>query len=207
MLPSLSYFNLFLIFTVQKIIPFSILRFLSLRPWLFTLASMSAMFFILRALTQISSMFILIFFSSVTNGLWVLRGVYVGSPWFIFMLFYSVILFCIVFSLQTLKIFKVSDLRGLPFSEGLLLGLQFLNLGGLPPLVGFLIKLIMIKQLALISFRIIRLLVVASILMLYIYVTFAQQIYCFNSLNKLSASSSATCYSTLVVLGGSGLFM
>ncbi len=60
---------MWLIFTVQKIIPLTILSFLKLNPFVFGLTLFGGLFFILGRLSQVRSLFMLIFLSSVANGI------------------------------------------------------------------------------------------------------------------------------------------
>jgi len=64
---------------VQKIIPLTILTFLKLNPFVFGLTLLGGLFFILGALSQVGSLFMLMFLSSVANGMWALRLVGVGG--------------------------------------------------------------------------------------------------------------------------------
>jgi len=69
------------------------------------------------------------------------------------------------------------DVNKLGGVEGRLLSFNFLNLGGLPPLAGFLAKVILIKRMIIQSLLIIFRLILASLLVLYLYVVFRYQTY------------------------------
>jgi len=180
MLPAIDWISIWLVFTVQKIIPLTILRFLKLSPAVFSLMLAGGLFFILGSLSQVGSLFMLIFLSSSANGMWALRAVSVRGSWGLFMRAYSLLLLGVILRFKALKITTVGRLANVRLSRGLLLSLLFLNLGGLPPLLGFLIKLIIIKQLTHLSFFVLRVLILSSLGVLFVYVSVTHQSYCFN---------------------------
>nr|YP_009743041.1 NADH dehydrogenase subunit 2 [Eurytemora affinis]QIJ60005.1 NADH dehydrogenase subunit 2 [Eurytemora affinis] len=204
MLPSMSWMSMWLIFTVQKIIPLTILSFLKLNPFVFGLTLFGGLFFILGSLSQVSSLFMLMFLSSVANGMWALSVVGVSGNWGMFMGAYSLLLLSVMMSFSALKISSVGSFANVGLSAGLMLSLQFLNLGGLPPLLGFLIKLMMMKQLVSVSFLVLSALILSSLGVLFVYVSVTHQSYCFNSALKISNGGqwvSMLSYFTLAVSG------
>ena len=205
MLPRMEWTGVWLIFTVQKIIPLTILSFLKLSSFVFTLALLGGLFFILGGLSQVGSLFMLIFLSSVANGMWALRLVRVRGRWGLFIIAYSVLLLGVVLTLKALKITRVGRLSNIGLIGGLTLRLQFLNLGGLPPLFGFLIKLIIMKQLVCISFFVLTALVLRSLGVLFIYVSVTHQSYCFNSTLKISNGEQWVGVLSYFTLAASGL--
>ena len=204
-LPTIGLTRIYLIFTVQKVIPLALLRFLKIRPIFLRLAIVGCIFFIFGRLGQVGSLWLLLFLSSISNGLWVLRNVGVGGQWGLFIFFYSLLLIGLIIGLDCLGISKVGDLRRRSFITRVLLGLQFINLGGLPPLLGFLIKLIIIKQLTRLSFLMLGGLVLVSLRVLFIYVYFTYKVYCFNRVCKLSNDRGLLKSLRVVTLSGSGL--
>jgi len=110
----------------------------------------------------------------------------VGGRWGLFMVGYSVLLLRVMLRFKALKITRVGRLSNARLAGSLILRLQFLNLGGLPPLLGFLIKLMIIKQLVYLSFFVLAVLVLRSLGVLFVYVSVTHQSYCFNSSLKIS---------------------
>lgn len=204
-LPRIEWIRMWLIFTVQKIIPLTILSFLKLNPFVFTLALLGGLFFILGGLSQVGSLFMLMFLSSVANGMWALRLVGVGGRWGLFMVGYSVLLLRVILRFKALKITRVGRLSNARLAGGLILRLQFLNLGGLPPLLGFLIKLMIIKQLVYLSFFVLAVLVIRSLGVLFVYVSVTHQSYCFNSSLKISNGGQWVGALNYFTLAASGL--
>lgn len=203
-LPRISWIRMWLIFTVQKIIPLTILSFLKLNPFVFGLTLFGGLFFILGRLSQVRSLFMLIFLSSVANGIWALRVVGVRGNWGIFIGAYSLLLLRVIIRFRALKISSVGRFANVGLRAGLILSLQFLNLGGLPPLLGFLIKLMIIKQLVSVSFLVLSALILSSLGVLFVYVSVTHQSYCFNSALKISNGGQwvrMLSYFTLAVSG------
>ena len=146
----------------------------------------------------------LIFLSSVANGIWALRVVGVRGNWGIFIGAYSLLLLRVIIRFRALKISSVGRFANVGLRAGLILSLQFLNLGGLPPLLGFLIKLMIIKQLVSVSFLVLSALILSSLGVLFVYVSVTHQSYCFNSALKISNGGQwvrMLSYFTLAVSG------
>jgi len=68
MLPTIGNMRIYLIFTVQKIIPLVIIRFLKISPMIIILVLRGCLLFIISSLRQTRSIPMLIFLSSVVNG-------------------------------------------------------------------------------------------------------------------------------------------
>lgn len=175
-LPNIKYYEIFLIFTIQKVIPLTILSYVGLAiVWLIVLR-ISRFIYIIYSLTSVSSIFILIFLSSSRNGLWMLSLIRINGQWIIFLLFYSLILFSVVISLNVLNVKKLNDSLSSGFSS-LVIAIQFFNLGGVPPFIGFLVKLMILKLIVGLRSLIIIFLLIVSLIVLYIYVVMFYQLY------------------------------
>lgn len=204
-LPRIDLIRIYLVFTVQKIIPLTLLRFIKVGGFIYIFIVVRAILFLLSRLTQVRSLFILILLSSIVNGIWALRCVGARGQWGLFIFFYSLILLGAIVCLNSIKIFKVGNLANKPLIGGVLVSLQFLNLGGLPPLLGFIVKLMIIKQLAFLSFRVLAGLLRISLIVLFIYVSFAHQRYCFNRNLKVSGRSGWASWIRALTLVSSGV--
>ena len=88
-----------------------------------------------------------------------------------------------------------------------LVGLQFLNLGGVPPLMGFFLKLIMLKVVIVESLVLSITLVLLSFLILYAYVTLFYQVYCIGGarINSVYGAHRLLVVVVAVSLIGAGL--
>lgn len=98
--------------------------------------------------------------------------------WLVYIFVYSYVLFILVFRLGKLKIYKLNDMFGLHKYAAFIVAVQLFNLGGVPPLVGFLLKLIMVKQLVSVSVGLVFILVLLSLLLLFVYTRVFYQLYC-----------------------------
>lgn len=99
------------------------------------------------------------------------------GSWLIFLALYRFILAGVVIVLITGKITKFSDVALIDNSKKFNTAIYFLNLGGVPPLIGFAVKLVVLKSL--VDIRILQLfmLVLLSVIVLYIYVRIMYQAY------------------------------
>ena len=94
------------------------------------------------------------------------------------MIVYSFFLLVLIATLKSLFIFKINDLFKLNKEGAYLIGLQFFNLGGVPPIAGFLIKLIAIKIIILSNAMLVLVLVGLSLITLYMYTAVFYLVYC-----------------------------
>lgn len=101
------------------------------------------------------------------------------------MIFYSFMLFILILCLNKIKLFKVNQLFFVPTTSLVILGLQFFNLGGVPPLGGFLIKLFMLKYLVTLSLNFALFILLTSLGLLFLYVIFFYQGYNISPVTKL----------------------
>ena len=173
----INYYELFLILTLQKVIPLIILSQIGLRFWLLILIITRGGFYLFVRINSNCSISYILFLSSVRNGGFIIRRVLVGS-WAAFLAGYSIILVPAVMLLSQVKSSKLRDLRFGPLLVLVGLAVQFFNLGGVPPLIGFSVKLIVLKSLTSLRLGLILVLLLTSFLVLYIYLTLFFQVYC-----------------------------
>lgn len=177
-LPSLGYIEMFLLLRVQKFIPLVILsQILIPLPALYILIVRCVLFLLFR-LNKVGSIYMLMFLSSSRNGLWVLSSLFRVRKWFLFMLVYTVIMGATLVLLNGLIIFKLNDLLCRGYLGSLLVGLQFFNMGGLPPFLGFILKVIIIKAALIVRTGLTMILIFTSLLIMYLYTTTLYQTYC-----------------------------
>lgn len=168
--------ELVLLLTVQKFIPLIILSQLGLRDAIMmVLILLRGAQIVVRANSNFSFRYIL-FLSSVRNGIWIvvslLRGV-----WFTFLLLYSAILMGLVAVLISGKIIKFRDVAFRDPVKKMRVAIYFLNLGGVPPLMGFAVKLIVIKSLVDVRMISVFILITLSVIVLYVYTRMMYQAY------------------------------
>nr|YP_007026895.1 NADH dehydrogenase subunit 2 [Metacrangonyx remyi]CCI69559.1 NADH dehydrogenase subunit 2 [Metacrangonyx remyi] len=140
------------LFTLQKMGPFILMSYMcTLKPSIINLiyffSLMSAIVGALGGLFTSSLRKILVF-SSISHGAWMLlalmNSIYL---WGVYFMFYSVILLSVLYILSE---FNLSNLNHLflkvNFFSSFSLGVSVLSMGGLPPLSGFLPKLILMTN-------------------------------------------------------------
>lgn len=209
-LPNLGYIEMFILMRIQKFIPLIILRQLKVSRVILRIIVGRTLIFLFIRLNKVGSLFILLFLSSRSNGLWILRGVNRGGQWIIFTAIYRLILGVSLILLRSIKVYKINDLLGTNYVGAMGVGLQFLNVGGLPPLMGFILKIIMIKVIIHVRLLITIILILRSLLIMYIYTTTLYEIYCIIDSYEFSrplVGSAAVSILTAFSLLGSGVLI
>jgi len=179
----LDWFTIFLLLTIQKIIPiialFLILN-LNLTKFLFFFLVISSLFGCLGGIGQ-RSLRIIISYSSVRHLSWIIRIIYISRfYWLKYFIIYSLILFNVLISIYKNKIYRLRQLFGIDFNSIIL----FFSLGGLPPFLGFFIKVIVINSLINLNYYFILIILLASSLIrLFYYTRLRMFIYLNNNIN------------------------
>ena len=176
-LTGIRYSRMFLLFTVQKFIPLFIISqiiFIELWVWLLVLR---LLVILLIMFNNLGSIYLLLILSGALNTVWILRRVSKGGRWVGFLLVYRAVLGALVLSIRKRIVIKVNDVAGLNWRESFLIRFHLLNLGGLPPLVGFLIKLKLLKPITIISLSLRLALVIGALAVLYLYVVYCYQVF------------------------------
>lgn len=205
-IPSLGYSEMFILLRVQKFIPLIILRQLALTFTTIFILVVRSLVFTLLSLNKIGTISILIFLSSRRNGLWVLRSLFSVIKWVVFILTYTIILGVIIWLLKTLKIFKMNDMLNTGHGGSLMIGLQFLNMGGLPPFTGFMLKVLIIKGVILFRRVLTITLIFIRLLIIYLYTTTLYQVYCASDRYSFNPTSYRSVYLTIIwVLSSLGI--
>nr|YP_009681588.1 NADH dehydrogenase subunit 2 [Dicyrtomina saundersi]QDO72009.1 NADH dehydrogenase subunit 2 [Dicyrtomina saundersi] len=140
----------FLILTWQKIAPFMFLSY-SNSNLLFLFLAVSAFVGALGGLNQ-NPLLGLVAYSSMIHGAWMISGVVISvKTWMVYFLLYSLIMLGFFLWLYIFKVKKVSDLMKmyLTNTSKLTFSMNILSMGGLPPFLGFMGKLVVIKKMIL----------------------------------------------------------
>nr|QUL60396.1 NADH dehydrogenase subunit 2 [Terrapotamon thungwa] len=150
----LSWPQAILLMTLQKITPMILISYLSFSPILMQVILLSAILSaVIGALgglntTQLRKMMT---FSSINHMSWMLISILISDMfWMTYFLFYSLISSSIMILFNLFQTFTLSDL--MKFSQSnptliLLIPLNFLSLGGMPPFAGFIPKWMLIQLL------------------------------------------------------------
>nr|YP_022487.1 NADH dehydrogenase subunit 2 [Tetraclita japonica]BAD20513.1 NADH dehydrogenase subunit 2 [Tetraclita japonica] len=168
-LEGMNWINSLLLLTWQKISPLTILSILFHSKSLIFLALMSAIVGAVSGFNQ-TSMRKILAFSSISHLGWIGSMMFLNSGlWFIYFFIYCFTSFilCLSFWLFNLNYFsQLSMIQNM--NEKIIIFINMLSLGGLPPLLGFLPKWLAIMTLKM-SFPILVILIASSLITLYFY--------------------------------------
>jgi len=188
-LTTIGYSRILLVFTVQKFLPlFIISQVAVIRVWIWIIL-VSLIVIISLSINRVARFYILLIFSGAINRIWIVRRVSKGGNWVLFLIVYFTTLSGLLATLSKFRVIKINDRINVGWAGSLVLGFHLLNLGGLPPLVGFLIKLRLIKPLILYSISLRVGLVISSLVVLYLYIVFCYHVF---SVPKNGESNQST---------------
>lgn len=168
-----SLFILIILSTIQKIIPLVILSNISIRFDLIYMIILINTIFLLIILSRIINLNKILAVSSINNIIWILfRIIFSLKLIFIFIIIYLFLLIgvFILYNLYNLNIFL--QINRINYFDKLIITIIFISLGGIPPLLGFLIKYVILKFIIIYE-KIFFLLIIifSSLLVLYIYLS------------------------------------
>jgi NADH-quinone oxidoreductase subunit N len=166
--------TLFILSTVQKIIPLVILFNIKTRNYLIFVVIFLTLFFILILLPRTLNINKVLAISSITNVIWLLISVLFSLKLiFLFMRVYMFLLigFVILYNFYGSSIF--TQINSSAFSDKFFMVIVFMSLGGMPPLLGFFSKILILKILInnFIRLSIIFGIIMCSLLLLYFYLS------------------------------------
>nr|QJD07211.1 NADH dehydrogenase subunit 2 [Ghauriana sinensis] len=166
----LDFFFLFILLTLLKIPPLCILTYISLYLNIFVL--MSLIIGSISGLNQNSSIKIL-GYSSIFNMGFILSCLCINQIWLFYMLFYSLLIFMFIYLLKSMNLMYINQMIMNDFSINMkfIFFINLLSMGGMPPLLGFMIKLIILEfmfmyKLYFLSF----VMIMMSLIVMYFYI-------------------------------------
>lgn len=169
-----SWINCFIILTIQKIIPFNIIRY-NLNYSLF-FSIIIILNIIIRAFLGINQIRLrkILTFSSINHIGWILASlIFIKTIWIYYFLIYSLISFNLTYIFNITNTFYIKQITNINLTKisKLIFIINFFSIGGLPPFIGFLpkwltIQIIIFNQ---INF-LITLIVILTLLTLYYYI-------------------------------------
>nr|APT41464.1 NADH dehydrogenase subunit 2 [Evandromyia infraspinosa] len=181
----LSWFNSWILMTVQKITPF-ILIFYSFNYYLNMMSLLLCLMFgAIGGLNQ-NSLRKLMAYSSINHMSWMLCGMYFSKNlWFNYFLFYNFLTTSIVWVFSLFNIFFINQVH-LYLNNNLIIKFSIfilmLSLGGLPPFIGFFPKWLIIQYLMLNQmYFIILIMVIMTLFTLYFYLQLSYFAFMINS--------------------------
>jgi len=168
-----SLYILILLSSVQKIIPLIIMRNIKIRFFtllIFLLINTAFIFIILPGTVRLNKILAL---SSINNIAWIIISIIISIKLFVlFILVYIYLLRGFMILYKTYSINMFIQINSMRFLDKFMIIILFISLGGLPPLLGFLTKFLIIKFI-LYNINIIFLLVIifSSLYLLYFYLS------------------------------------
>nr|QNV11669.1 NADH dehydrogenase subunit 2 [Morellia hortorum] len=147
----LSWINSLILMTWQKIAPLMLISYIIFKPLIIISIILSSLIGALGGLNQ-TSLRKLMAYSSINHLGWMLAAMYNSNLWLMYFLFYTFLTFSMVFMFNMFKISYINQLFSLFFHEKSIkffLFFNLLSLGGLPPFLGFLPKMMVIQSLTL----------------------------------------------------------
>ncbi|YP_009159617.1 NADH dehydrogenase subunit 2 (mitochondrion) [Amblyomma americanum] len=185
--------SLFMLLTMQKLIPLFVLTNFLMKFMIFFIL-ISSLLGSLLALNSKTFKKILIF-SSISHQGWVLSLIFVKSNfWISYMLIYSILIYKISFLLKKMNFNYIMDFFNLNknYSNKISLIFMMMSLGGMPPFLGFLIKLISIFFLIQNSSVTVTILIISSMINIFFYMRILTPTLFLNYLNTKNLFKNKT---------------
>lgn len=198
---------LFFLSTIQKILPLLVCTNLWIKPWILTLFSFITFVLILVSVPGIVNINKILGISSIINLIWFLLST--QSSYLVLFLFfwiYTTILYCLTTCLSNLIITRFYELGRVSSILKMLLVYLFISLGGIPPFLGFLGKICILKEnIHLINRIFLVSLVLSSLRVLYLYMSRSFFFLCMSPYLKVGFSQNSLSYKRIFYLRGIAL--
>ena len=172
-LKTCSLYILIILSTIQKLIPLIILNNIYINYKIFYLRILLTIIFILLILSSVINLNKLLALSSLGNILWLIsRNILSIKLIFLFIIIYIYILLgiYIFYNMYYYNIFL--QINRINFFDKIIIILLFISLGGIPPILGFLRKLLILKIIFIYENIFLFLLIIfSSLILLYHYIS------------------------------------
>nr|UFY97899.1 NADH dehydrogenase subunit 2 [Hyalopterus amygdali] len=209
MLEGLNWFSCLLMMTWQKISPFIMISYLNMNKILIFLIAL----ILLNSIFGINqnSMRKILAMSSINNSTWMLFAILMNNNlWMNYFLIYSILNFLIIKILNNYNINYINQMKffNLNFFFKLNLMMLIFSIMGLPPMIGFLMKWMLIKTLMYNNmYMIMIMLIMLTILNLYFYIKMTYfMLFNFNLLNKWYLQTKKNNFNLLMFINFFSLF-
>nr|AII02416.1 NADH dehydrogenase subunit 2 [Eudonia angustea] len=181
----LNWFNNIILMTWQKITPIILLSYFFNKNFLIIIIMINALIGAIGGLNQ-TSLRKLMAFSSINNLSWMLSSIMISENlWMFYFMFYCFMISIMCFMFKMLNIFFINQLFfiNMNYLIKLMLMINFLSLGGLPPFIGFFPKWIIINFLINNNFYfMVFILILSSLILLFFYIRIIYSSFMFNYL-------------------------
>lgn len=173
-----NYSNIFIMGTVQKIIPLHLLSLFYFEGG-FLWAILFINLILVRALMWSQTRLrLILLLSSVVNSIWILTAVNISNDWLTYILIYATMNFRLIYFLSYFNISSFTQLANLRATLKVRVSLIFARLAGLPPFLGFIQKLVILKALFFTTqFLMIFILILFSLAILWVYLRAVLRLY------------------------------
>nr|YP_010945299.1 NADH dehydrogenase subunit 2 [Japanagallia malaisei]WMI45366.1 NADH dehydrogenase subunit 2 [Japanagallia malaisei] len=169
MIESVELMVMFLLLTIMKIAPLNMLSYLMFKNNLFI--CMSLLIGSMLGLTQ-TSMRKMMCYSSIFNLSFILASISMNSIWWLYMMIYSTMLIMILLLMNKMNINYINQLslNENKMSLKMNMWLAMLSMGGMPPMMGFMLKLMIIQMMMMNKeFLLSIIMIVSSTLVMFYY--------------------------------------
>nr|YP_010852977.1 NADH dehydrogenase subunit 2 [Tagiades japetus]WGM81156.1 NADH dehydrogenase subunit 2 [Tagiades japetus] len=181
----LSWLNCFILMTWQKITPMILLSYYLNINFLMIIMMLNTIIGAIAGINQ-TSLRKLMSFSSINNLGWLMFAIMISeSLWMLYFFMYSFLISIMCFLFHMMNVYFINQLFmfNLNFSIKFILFINFLSLGGLPPLLGFFPKWMIINFMILNNFFIISFIfILMSLITLFFYIRIIYSCMLFNYL-------------------------
>nr|AUW38609.1 NADH dehydrogenase subunit 2 [Urolabida menghaiensis] len=160
-----------LMMTWQKIAPLYMINLLEFNHIMYTSALLSVTLGALMGIYQ-NSMRKIMAYSSISHMGWLLTLNKIKNSWIMYMLIYSTMIVTLCYYLSTKKVLFISQMMEIKTSliQKISFTVMMMSLGGLPPLTGFLLKIMVIEEMmATQSMWMMTVMIITSMLTLFFY--------------------------------------
>nr|QBF44142.1 NADH dehydrogenase subunit 2 [Corethrella condita] len=180
----LSWMNNLILMIWQKLAPLILISYCLMLNFMFYIIILSAMIGALGGLNQ-TSLRKLMAFSSINHVAWMFAAMYSNENlWFNYYLFYALLSSSVVMLFYTYKIFHINQIFSMFLNNSMMMFFLFLSLlsmGGLPPFLGFLPKLLVIQNMIYLNqFLMLFIMLMLTLITLYFYLRIALNAYLLN---------------------------
>nr|YP_009691996.1 NADH dehydrogenase subunit 2 [Paradyschiria parvula]QEG77631.1 NADH dehydrogenase subunit 2 [Paradyschiria parvula] len=206
----LSWFNVFIMLTWQKIAPMMILSLLSMNPMIMISMILSSLIGAIGGINQ-TSMRKLISYSSINHMSWMIYSLMNNIIlWTMYLILYSIILIPLIYLFNSKQIYHINQLS-LSFISNkyikIMLMINLLSLGGLPPFTGFFPKWMLINLMTINNqFLLSIIMILCSLITLFFYIRMTYSTLLINSLKINWLNSSYQSKHFLMILISLSLF-
>nr|YP_010554711.1 NADH dehydrogenase subunit 2 [Parapsyche elsis]UYO79344.1 NADH dehydrogenase subunit 2 [Parapsyche elsis] len=194
---SLSWMNFLLISTWQKIAPLILLSYFLNSYFLFVFSAFNC---IIGSIGGMNQLYLrkLMAFSSINNTGWMFSAFMISETlWSFFFFLYSFMLLSISVAFKLINLSNMNQLMYIKINKfyTILILLNFLSIGGIPPMIGFLPKWMIINALISLQPLLTLILIITSLINLFFYFRLMYPIFMLNSISMKSMLTPYSIYS------------